>query len=402
MNITAPNYHSPIQNTTQNCIQHRAITMKGIDKVEITQKNINEKPTKMLFALLSNSLNGKPIDKSVFEGATQRDWEILFNISRDSSVTGMALDGAKNLPQETIPKEIGLRMLRMQRESKERHAIQEKVLGELSEMYAKEGIETIQMKGIGFSMNYPEPTRRFGGDLDIFTRIKGIPSIERSSTSDRVDEIMRKLGCEVSSHSKKHTEFEYKGIKVENHCFFLNKDIMNNAKPLDDFLHKSLNPRTQILPNGTKILVPSKEFNSIFIAHHAWQHYAFTGIDIHHLTDWAMQLKNGGLHIPEEAKGTQFEKFTYALTNLSNKYLGTNVKVPENEQLENDILNKMLHPEPEKIEKRGTIDTLIYKTKRFFKKAQRSRDLCGQSIGVAIYKSIKYHIKHPETILGKL
>lgn len=384
---------TPYNISTNNRITYTSKTQRqtnmsptnGIDKVEkIGGTNINEKPTKMLLSLLKSALNDEPVDQKEFKDANYSDWQTMLNISKDSSVTGIALDATNKLPQNTIPKDIEMKMLEIQKESEIRHAKQEKILGELSETFAKKGIETIQLKGIGLSMNYPEPTHRFGGDIDIFTRLKGTQTQDHSNAYETINNMMENKGLEVDNHNHskktKHSEFDYKGVRIENHRYFINKERMPEAVKLDEYLHKSLNPHIQKLPNGTKILVPSKEFNTIFLAHHAYQHFIFGGIDIHHLTDWSTHIKKNGLEFPNEAKNTKFEKFTYALTNLSNRYLGTNVKVPEDKKFEDKIFNMLLHPEEKPIPKDlNKAELLVFKTKRFIKRAKQSKEYTGES-----------------------
>ncbi|MCM1264653.1 MAG: nucleotidyltransferase family protein [Candidatus Gastranaerophilales bacterium] len=383
-------------NETKGTTPRRFISTQSVDRVEkIGGTNPMEKPTKMLLSMLRGALSDEPVDMEVFKGSNYADWAKMLDIANEASVTGMALDASKKMPKGTIPKGIELKMSEVQREAAVRHGEQEKILSELTEMYAQKGIETIQLKGIGLSMDYPEPTRRFGGDIDIFTRLKGTEtqSLGHSNSYGIVDDMMADMGLEVEDHhaskKTKHSEFDYNGVRIENHRYFINKERMPEAEALDDFLHRSINPRERILPHGTKILVPSKEFNSVFLAHHAFQHYVFSGIDLHHLTDWAMHIKENGLQLPPETKGTNFEKFTYALTNLSNRYLGTDVKVPEDRKYEDAIFEKLLHPEVEKPpEGMNKMEILLYKTKRFFRTTTQTSKYTGESVTKTVLKTI--------------
>ena len=267
----------------------------------------------------------------------------------------------------------------------------------------EKGIELIQLKGLGLSMDYPIPQHRHGRDIDIFTRYKGTVTEGRSNSTDFIDDLMMGKGINVEDckdPKAKHSEFFYNGLMVENHKYFVNKESMPEAKLVDELLHKKLNPETKILPNGTKVLVPSKEFNTIFLAQHAFQHYAFGGIDLHNLVDWSMHIKANGLEVPEELKGTKLETFMHALTNVSNKYLGTNVEVPENEKYEKDLIKRILHPEPDCPPKNlNDAQLFLYKTKRFLNNYSRNKELTGNTLTKTIMKSVKYHLRHPDSIL---
>jgi hypothetical protein len=286
-----------------------------------------------------------------------------------------------------------------------KHLQQEKILGELSEKFSKCGAEMVQLKGVGLSMNYPVPQHRFGGDIDVFTRQKGTVTQEYSNTWDKINRMLVNEGYEVEDYKlkrHKHSEFMYDDVRIENHNYFVNKERMPQAKKIDDFLHKNLNPREQILPNGTKILVPSKKFNNVFLSHHAFQHFVFGGLDLHHLTDWATHIKKDGFEFPQELKGTQFEKFTYALTNLSNKYLGTDVKVPKDEKFEEVIFKKMLYPDPELVpENYNKVQTFLFKFNRVYKKAKLAKEYTGCPISKVILDSGLIKLVNPKAIFRK-
>lgn len=382
----------------------RSVNVERLERVDGV--NPAEKPTKMLLEMLKPSVSSQDPDIKVFKGANYYDWEKMFSIAQEASVSAIALDSYGKLPKGTVPANIVAQMLETQLEVEQKHAQQERVLGELSERFSKKGIETIQLKGIGLSMDYPVPRHRYGGDIDLFTRLKGTVTEQRSNSSDIIDDMMVAEGRQVDDYNLpkyKHSEFDYNGVRIENHRYFVNKECLDEAGKIDEFLHKSLNPRVKILPNGTKILVPSKEFNTVFLAQHAFQHYIFGGIDIHHLTDWGMHIKENGLNFPDELKGTRLEKFTYALTNLSNKYLGTKVDAPVNKEYEETLFKTILNPAMDDMpEGLNNAEVLMYKLKRFIKRANRARQYGGRSVVSSLIDSSIRKIKNPSSILVRI
>lgn len=383
------------------------LSSTGVDRVEkVGNTNPSEKSVKMLLNLVKASLNEGKIDESVFKGANYHDWSQLLEIANESTVTGMAFDAAHKLPKGTLPTGIALKMAEFAREEEKEHARQEKIIGELTEKLAKKDTELIQLKGIGFSMNYPVPQHRYGGDIDVFTRKKGTVTEGYSNTWDMFNQMMLDEGCDVEDYKRKHhkhSEFDYKGVRIENHNYFLNKERMPESRKIDAYLHKNINPRVQVLPNGTKILVPSKEFNTVFMAHHAFQHFVFGGIDIHHLTDWGMQIKNDGFNFPEELKGTKFEKFTYALTNLSHKYLGTKPTAPQDKEYEEKIFKKLIYPQSEEVPMHyNKVQTFAYKVKRLYTKAKFAQEYTGASMVRMFADAGLIKLANPKAIFRKL
>ena len=384
------------------------ITTNSIDKVEkLGGVKSDEKATKMLLALIKSSLSGEELDASVFKGANHHDWMELINVSNRSSMTGFAFDSLGKLPKGTVPTAIILKMADFVREIEDKYARQESVISDISKQLSDKGIETVTLKGLGLSLNYPVPQHRHGRDIDIFTRLKGTVTENRSNATDILDDMMVEKGIKVEDYkipNIKHSEFFYNKLMVENHKYFVNKESYPEAKLLDALLHKKLNPVEKVLPNGTKILVPSNEFNTMFLAQHAFQHYVGGGIDLHNLVDWGMHIKENGLEIPKELKGTKIENFMYALTNVSNKYLGTKVDAPKNPEYEKDIFSRILNPDlRESIPETATdMEVILLKAKRFVKRFNETKELTGRTFVGSVIRSIVVHLRKPETILKRV
>ena len=386
------------------------ISFRGADSVQKVSEAADPKtvPAKMLLTLLKSALTGKEADSKIFVGRTYEDWVNMYNIAHENAVLPLALDGLKKTDGITVPNDVMENMEINTEFAKKYHSAQEKILKEFTEMTAANGIDTVQMKGIGFSMNYPAPQKRFGGDIDVYNFIHGTnPNNPGNNASFLVDELATKAGMELENHGPKHSQITHRSMPIENHRYFANEEIAPLLKKANKYLFKVLNPHEQILPHGTKILVPSKEFNNVFIPLHAMQHYVSMGINFHHLTDWAVQLQKNGLHIPEELKGTKFEEFTYAFTNLANKYLGTNVKVPENKKLENSIFTKMMHSDClsdvlDKPDTKNPLKIVNFKIKRILYSHRMKKEYWGTeySAPMVLAKSILEHLKNPKGILS--
>lgn len=367
-------------------------------------------PAKMLLSLLKSGLNDTKADEKIFQGRTHEDWVNMYNLSIESAVTPTLMNGLEKNPNIKVPEDVAANMKASKEFALKYHGLQEKLLGEFSDFTKSKGIDTVQMKGIGFSMNYPEPTARFGGDLDVFNYKHGTnPADMKNNMSFETDKLAAKAGMKVAlDHGPKHSEIRYKGMPIENHRNFLNAEIAPISDKMNKYLFKHLKPVQETLPHGTKILVPSKEFNNVFISYHAMQHYVGGGINFHHLADWAMQVKKHGLTIPEEAKGTKYEQFMYAFTNLANKHLGTNVKVPENKKLEDDIFRRMVHIEDkmgfniEPPKHKNPVSMTVYKFKKFAAQNNRRNEFyeINKPLSKAIVESFIKHVKNPKTFIN--
>lgn len=359
-------------------------------------------PEKMLMALLRASLNEVSADVSYFQGATEDEWKQCYQLAVQQGVMALAWDGIHTLPKEwQLPCELKIVWAIAVKNYEKIYARYCRTIDELTALYAREGIATVQMKGVGLSTYYPIPSHREGGDIDIYTFSADKKRMTDEQANRLADELMVEKGMQMEMHSYKHSNFFYKGIPIENHKVFLNVKHYPIAAQADAFLQKALKPREASLLDGTcHIWIPSPEFNSIFLAFHASQHYG-KGLALHHLCDWAILLKRHGLTLPDELKDKRFSEAISAFTQLCNRYLGTSVEVTGGESLADEMLKEILHPKfPHKagIPVKGKWNILAYKTKRFLHTARTSNRILYQPLWKRIWISAMVHVRCPETI----
>ena len=346
----------------------------------------------MLFALLRASLHERETETSFFIDSTRNDWNECFQLAKKQGVMALAWDGVLKLPQSLHPPlELKLKWGIQVEVQERKYLCYAEVVQELISFYKKHGIATLQLKGVGLSMYYPIPSHREGGDIDIYTFSADRSRMSNEEANMLADELMRQQGIEVEAHSYKHSNFYYKGIPVENHKYFLNVKHYPIAQPFNEWLKKDLQPQCT---------VPSPAFNTLFLAFHAAQHYG-SGLALHHLCDWAMLIHRYGLQLPHEMVDKRLLEAIAAFTQLSNRYLGTNVAVSKGVQLADEVLKEILYPKyPHKgeVQVKGKWNILVYKTRRFLYMSKVSNRILYCPLWNRIWKSVIAHIQKPETI----
>ena len=313
----------------------------------------------------------------------------------------LAWEGVMRLPRELqppLPLKLNWGMAVERYEEKYRRYC--RTVDELSALYASHGIMTVQLKGVGFSTLYPNPMHREGGDIDIYTYSADSEKLSDAEANLLADKIMEQKGIEVEMHSYKHSNFYYKGIPFENHKSFLNVKDIKVAVQANEVLQRMLHPRTVELVEG-KVLIPSPDFNALFIVFHALQHYG-SGLALHHLCDWAMVLKHYGWLIPKEIEDKRFLEGVKALTRLCNDCLGTSVPVDGGEKVAADMMREMLHPVfTVVVPSKTKVGIIVYKTRRLLHTHHLKSQVFESSLGRRIWTSVVSHVRHPETIFGR-
>lgn len=356
----------------------------------------------MVFALLRLGLGTACIDAEVgvFAECLPDDWQKCFKVAKIQGVAALAWDGVLILPKELHPPmsiKIPWGIYAENCEKKYRSYCS--AIGEMSEMFAAKGVATMQIKGVGFASHYPIPAHREGGDIDIFTYSSDLSKMSHKEANDLVDSMMSETMKEA--HTYKHSCFTYKGIPVENHKCFLNVARDKNAQELDAILLQLMDPvQTPLLNGEVSILTPSLPFCTIHIAHHALSHYPL-GMRLHHLCDWAMILREGGLTIPKEVTDRDFIRWINNLTLLCNQYLGTCVEVQGGSAKEaseiymNCVSSRYIGVVPYK----DPLRVLLYKTRRFV--WSNSAQKKYKKLSHTWFYNLIYHFKHPKTFFTR-
>ena len=300
---------------------------------------------KMLLALLKSALHETPPDMELFKGVSADDWRLCARLAAKQGVLIVAWDAVVMLPAALQPP-LAVKIswaLAVEKYEKEYEHYCEVVL-ELSEMCERHGVLPVVLKGVGLSTYYPVPSHREGGDIDIFPVSAGDFCDSVFGASELVNRLMEEIGVEVDrEHSLKHSNFYYKGIPVENHKSLLDVHIHETARKMEQSLECLLDAhRVELLP-GRYIYVPSPEFNTIFVAFHAVQHYG-AGLSLHHLFDWACLLKKYGFSIPTVVTDRFLIRGLNAFAILCNEFLGTKVPVKGEKKLARELMEEILHP----------------------------------------------------------
>ena len=359
-------------------------------------------PQQMLFALLRASLHQRDVELSYFHNATADDWKQCYRLSVTQGVMALSWDGVLRLPYELMPP-LAVKIpwaanVEAYEKKYMRHCA---VVDELYRFYARHGIKTVVLKGVGLSTLYPVPSHREGGDIDIYTYSANKDTMSDKQANAMADVLMQERGMDVDiEYSYKHSLFHYNGVPIENHKTFLNMKAYNIAGQMEEFLKGNMKPSLVALPCG-EILVPSAVFNTVFVALHTFQHYC-AGMTLHHLCDWAIVLSRYGLCIPLSIKDKSFIDGVYALTALCNRYLGTAISVEGDEKLAGEILSEILLPRYSvKVPAESMGGIFIYKAKRLLYNNRKKSRVLRVSLFRVVWKSIVSHICCPSTIFRR-
>lgn len=260
--------------------------------------NISNNSALVLLRLLRLAIGTERISVQEFASVA---WAEVYKLARKQGVLAVAFDGLMRLFEadeafaKSFPQPLKLQWINAVFNIEQRYERQRAVCAELAEKWAEQGIKTLCLKGLAFSTYYPIANHRECGDFDCYLY----------DDYAKGNDIARELGAKVDEEMYKHSEIVYRKVMVENHRFIVavrgGRKMKNLHKLLDNMARTE--ERKQLF--DTKIEMPSKMFNALFMNHHSLTHFLSEGIRLRHILDWALFLKN-------EQNNLDWERF-YAL-----------------------------------------------------------------------------------------
>jgi len=301
-----------------------------------------------------------------------------------------------------------------------------KTIEELAHFYDGQQIKMMLLKGYGLSLYWPVPEHRPVGDIDIYL----------GHLWEFGNQMVHDMLCiEVENRHEHHTTFSYKGIMVGNHYDFINVKAHKDARHIENKLKELASSGSKKVKIGKEckestsehsklsepsILLPSADFNVIFLIRHLGQHFAGERVTLRQLLDWGlfMQKEGDGVNWSEIVpflKEMGIWTFFCHINALCNDAFGLNITVPEfhvqdaqykrttlddtiDKNLVNRILEDILHPEFCEEKPQGLFPVLWFKMKRWWYNRWKHPMVYNEWLLPMFLTLLWSHIRHIKTI----
>lgn len=306
------------------------------------------------------------------------DWVQLKALTEQQGLSAIVLDGIEKLPLSYRPPQVLLLQWigEVLSSYENNYAEYEKAISRLAHFYNLYGFKMMVIKGYGLSLNYPKPSHRPCGDIDIwlFGRQKAADTILAGNTDIRID----------TSHHH-HTVFEWQGFTVENHYDFVNVHAHKSSKELEVIFKELGYDDTHIVEiNGEKVYLPSANLHALFLIKHMVSHFAAAEISLRQVLDWAFFVEEHAKEIDWKWLVDLLDKyhmkdFYNCINAICVGDLGFDVKIFPNVQfdptIKDRILADILSPEWGATDQQGFFKRMVYKYRRWQGNAWK-QELC--------------------------
>lgn len=360
----------------------------------------------LLFALVRAGLHPEaPLP--ALPGAPAAAWQRIFVTAAGQGVAAVAWDGlerllrADMLPADGLPsRQVRLQWALHAQQTEENYARQERALGDLTAFFARHDIRTLLLKGYGLSLCYPHPAHRPCGDIDIWLY----------GCQQQADELLRReKGIPIDCDKHHHTVFFWDGVMVENHLDFLNVHSHPSNRRLDVRLRELAAQAGEQVPIGPgRAILPSPDFNALFLLRHAAVHFAAVGIGLRHVADWAQFSAHYRGRIDWErlvsvAREENMHRFLDCLCALAVDHLGADPTdfppFARAAALERRVLGDMLDPRfPHAATPRGPLRVVWFKLRRWWAGRWKYRIVYREGLLRGFAASLWAHLLKPRSI----
>lgn len=265
--------------------------------------------SKLLCKLINSSLDGKSLE---YSGVIEEHWQRCFDMALQQQVLAMTFPAMSALPQEQRPEfTLWSKWMAYAQNIAAQSKHKREVVMKMGGWLAEDGLSTMIIKGFSLAVLYPQPDLREFCDIDIFS----------GTGYEAVNACFHKHGIEVGKPDGHHARLTVDGVAVEHHHSFGNSRVrQGDAYSIEEVLQRLAisDPRPTALPG---ICFPCPALTALYTGWHAYKHFLHEKIELRHVIDWALALRQLTAYEAEEVgkvKGTSpWGRFTDTMTAIA-------------------------------------------------------------------------------------
>lgn len=358
------------------------------------------------------------------------DWQGIQTLAMEHGLYAIVLDGIEELPLSARPpQEFLLEWIgEVFQDYEYRYEQYTKAISELAGFYNNHGYKMMVLKGYACSLDWPKPSHRPCGDIDIwqFGKQKEADEALLKANTNRTDKTNH-FSIDTSHHH--HTVFNWGEFAVENHYDFINVYHHKSHAKLEkifkklgtfkvesgefsvDSLLKGCSIEGCKIPSievyGEKVYLPSPNLHALFLLKHTMLHFVSGEITLRQLLDWAFFVERHTKEIDWGWLEKTLDEYgmmpLYQLFNaICVEDLGFSCQlfpsVQFNPSLKDKVLAEILMPDQVSYNKLGGIPRLINRFLRW-KDSAWKHELCyKESMWSAFWYGVWGHLLKPASI----
>ena len=328
------------------------------------------------------------------------EWEAVKALADKQGLSAVILDGIEHLTgNKRPPEEILLEWIGDLLYYDAVYEDYRKAIKKLAGFYNQHGFKMMVVKGLACSLDWPKPSHRPCGDIDIW-------QFGKQRIADEV--IEREAGIEVDSSHHHHTVFCWGDYMVENHYDFINVHHHRSNAKLEKILKDQAQDDSHFVEiKGEKVYLPSPNLHALFLLRHAMMHFAATEITLKNLLDWGFFVQAHGKAVDWNWLLDVLEK--YGMMNMFNIFNAICVEdlgfdkalfpaASVNAELKERVLTEILDPEIPNEKPEQWLKRVVWKLHRWKANEWKHRLCYRESMWSAFWSGVWNHLLKPSSI----
>lgn len=305
------------------------------------------------------------------------DWSEIEALALQQGLSAVIVDGVEKLrPGQRPPQKLLLQWIGETLQDYEyRYETYRKTIAEMAGFYKAHGLKMMILKGYACGLNWPKPSHRPCGDIDIW----------QFGEYKKADELVSKEKGIKIDKSHHHTVFNWGEFTVENHYDFNNVcHHKSNAKLENIFKELGKDDSYSVDVEGNKVYLPSPNLHALFLLKHTMTDFAASYVTLRQLLDWAFFVERHGNEIDwnwldRVMEQYHMKEFFNCINAICVEELGFGAimfnGVQFNPSLKDKVLNDILEPKYPREEPNSLILRLFFKYRRWKGNAWK-RQMC--------------------------
>lgn len=329
------------------------------------------------------------------------NWQAIYDMAIRQGLAAIILDGIEQLPEDKRPPQMKLlewigEVLQAYEYTYDSYSL---AIAEMAHFYNTHGYKMMVLKGFACSLDWPKPSHRPCGDIDIWLFGKQKES----------DELLKKeKGVKIDKSHHHHTVFNWGEFMVENHYDFINVHYNKSNAELEKlFKELGKNDSYIIEINSEKVYLPSANLHALFLIRHMVSHFASSEISLRQVLDWAFFVEKHEKDVDWDWLWSVVEKyhmkdFVNCINAICVEELGFAVSIFHGVQfipsLKDKIIEDIMNPAFCAEEPKFLISRLIYKYRRWKGNAWKHELCYKESRCSAFWSGVWNHLLKPASI----
>lgn len=333
------------------------------------------------------------------------DWQEVYELAVQQDVSPVAFDGLIKVYESFPELDLGIRHPEFGQikydwtcdslSSETEYSIYCSVVAKLSRSCAQHGVPLLLLKGYGLSLNYPVPSHRNCGDIDVFPV---------GASMWNALNLLKGLNPSNSPTSEKHSSFVWNGITVENHCRLLDGFVFNAEKKAEEILEPQSLDELDFY-DGYYFLKPVK--NWFYLICHMANHFCADGeLSLRQFLDLALHLDRhrDKIRIEEGRQwmtATGYDRINDIFVSIASSVSGISLQEFIFGNVHDRDLERVMEVVLSRDRKRDLpnafFSRILYKFRRIVSNLWKFRYL-PMTIREQVRYSVKFHLRNPNLV----